>query len=190
MDTLLWRRAGGETPFYELSFDNDPAARLQFDRKRSVFGSGYGLIGRAGAGSAAWTFRHTHILGLTHQRVHVSAEGAEGELGMFKVRAFGSGSLSLADGGRFHFQHPSLLSEDRIWKTEAGEELMRMNTEGSKGMSRRSALLVAPEVRRRPEFPLLATLGCYLYIMHKGQQAQASRDFGMKTAGWWYDVLT
>jgi hypothetical protein len=110
-------------------------------------------------------------------------------VGLFKIRTFGSGTLSL-DGGRFHFGSPSFLSEDRVWRTEAGERFMRLNTEGSKGMTRRSTVQVEPGVQQRPEFALLATLGCYLYILHKGQQAQASRDFGLKTAGWWYDVLT
>jgi hypothetical protein len=189
MDTLRWRRQSDNTLRYELAAGEEAAAWLQFEQRSSIFGSGYGLVGHGGAGEGSWTMKHTHILGLTHQRIHVVDDASALENGLFKIRTFGSGVLQIRGGDRYHFNSPGFLSDDRVWKAEDGRQVMRLFTGSSGDMTRSAAVEVQPELRAAPEFALLATLGCYLYILRKGQERQAARDLGGKTRDWWEQVL-
>lgn len=189
MDSLRWRLCPDEQQTFELVHEDDPVVRLRIEQARSVFGSGYGIGAHAAAGGNGWRFKHTHLLGLTHQRVHVTDDGGRRDLALFKVRTFGSGVLHFPDGRRFHYGSPGFISDDRVWKDTNGLQLMRLLTGRSEGMRRGAGIEAEAGARSLPEFPLLAALGCYLYVMRKAQEAQAARDLDVKTGSWWERLL-
>ena len=151
---LHWQQPSMLHMEYELHTpENEVIATLKF---KSTFGS----FATAECADGCWTFKR---VGFWHTRATIRPCDAEEDIATFRHNTWaGGGTLEFPDGRK-------LLASTNFWqtrldiKTETGQPLIRLHTDGFLKMS--ATVEICPEAKEVVELPWLVMLSFYLAVM-------------------------
>jgi hypothetical protein len=151
---LKWQQRGDFKLDYELLADGEHAATLRF---RSTSGS----LATAESGDGCWTFKRVGILQV---RVTTRPCGSHTTIASYRYDdRSGTGVLTLS-GNRKYLAHTTARASSYDFRTELGEPLIRLNSEGIMHHSASMEILpVAATVLA--EIPWLVMLAWYLTVI-------------------------
>ena len=150
---LNWQQRGNFKMDYELLSDGEQAATLRW---RTMSGS----LATAESADGCWTFKR---VGVWRVRVTVRACGSDTDLAEFRQDRESEGTLTLSDG-RKYLAHSTPRATSYDFRTDAGEPLIRLNSEGM--MRHVGTVRLLPTANPvLAQIPWLVMLSWYLTVM-------------------------
>jgi hypothetical protein len=152
---LNWQQRGDFKLDYQLLADGEPAATLRF---RSASGS----LATAESGDGCWTFKR---VGIWQVRVTTRPCGSHTTIASYRYDdRSGTGVLTLS-GNRKYLAHTTTRPASYYdFRTEVGEPLVRLNSEGIRRNTASMEILPAAAAVLA-EIPWLAMLAWYLTVI-------------------------
>ena len=150
---LNWQQRGNFKMDYELVAGDTLAATLRW---RTATGS----LATAESADGCWTFKR---VGLWRVRVTIRACGSDTDLATFRQDREGDGTLTLSDGRRL-LAHSTPRATSYDFRTDSGEPLIRLNSEGM--MRHVGSVRILPTADPvLAQIPWLVMLAWYLTVM-------------------------
>lgn len=150
---LTWQQRGNFKMDYELVLAGDQAATLRW---RTASGS----LATAESADGCWTFKR---VGIWRVRVTVRACGSDTDLATFRQDRDGDGILTFGDG-RSYLGHSTPRATSYDFRTDTGEPLIRLNSEGI--MRHVGTVQILPSASGElAQNPWLVMLAWYLTVM-------------------------
>jgi len=157
---LLWVQPAALKTAHELHAGDEVVATLTFQR---------GSLADAVAADGHWTFKRE---GFWHPRVTVRVAGTGTDLGVFRPRWMGGGTLESPGGKAIDLSPANLWQTEWAWREGESTPLV---FKGRHGLIKSGARVeIAGDAFQRSDLPLLVLLGYYLILLYAQDVAAAS----------------
>jgi hypothetical protein len=151
---LRWTQPTALKREFELRAGDEVVGTLRWQKA-------FGSLALAEAAGGVWTFKRC---GFLRPNVTVRLPGSETEAAVFKPGWGGEGTLRLADGRCYQWQHTSFWRFEWAFANEAGEPLVHFKPEYA-FLKHAAGVKLEPGAASIPDLPLLTLLGWYLMVL-------------------------